>query len=106
MSSVTITATVSDDRHLTIALPDDIPPGPVSVTVTSLVGTVEAPHQAGELTREQARAAMAAAGILSTVRYAPPDARPLSDAEREEYGRPEPGSPSILQLVDEGRGPR
>ena len=30
----------------------------------------------------------------------------LSDEEREEYGRLEPGSPSILQLVNEGRGPR
>ena len=106
MGSVTITAMVSADRQLTIALPDDIQPGPVSVTITPLIGTVETPHQGDELTREQARAIMAAAGALSTIRYAPPGVKPLSDEEREEFGRLEPGSPSILQLVNEGRRPR
>ena len=67
---------------------------------------METPHQGDELTREQARAIMAAAGALRTMRYAPPGVTPLSEEEREEYGRLEPGSPSILQLVNESRGPR
>src|SRR3954467_13067434 len=82
MSTVTLHVVVGEDRHLAIDLPEEIPAGPIVVTIRTLaVETGEVP--AGEMTRERARALLAAAGRLSTARYAPPDAVPLTDEERE-----------------------
>jgi hypothetical protein len=105
MDPVTIRSVGGEDRQLTITLPAGFPIGPVLVTITP-VPDIPAIVPGAELTRDQARALMAAAGVLSMMRYAPPGAKPLSDAEREEFGRLEPGSSSILQLVSEDRGAR
>ena len=105
MVTVTVQAIVDEARQLHIALPDEMPLGPVEVLITTLL-VAPPPIPGAELTRGQARALMAAAGVLSTVRYAPPDARPLSEEEREEFGRLAPGSPDTLHIIDAGRGPR
>jgi hypothetical protein len=105
MSTVTLNVVVGEDRHLAIDLPDEIPAGPIEVTIRTLaVETGEVP--AGEMTRERARALLAAAGRLSTARYAPPDAEPLTDEEREEIGREFGALGPVSELIIEDRGSR
>ena len=104
MVTVTVQAIVGNDRQLTIVLPDEVPAGAVEVTITAIPASPDiAPG--GELTRDRLRTLLAAEGALSTTRYAPPDATPLTDEEREELGRLPPGSPDTSQLIDEDRGP-
>ncbi len=105
MVSITVKGIITEDRQLVVVLPDNLPPGPVEVTITTLpISPDLAPS--GELTRERLRALLAAEGALVTTRYAPPGAVPLTDEEREELGRLPPGAPDTSQLIDEDRGPR
>ena len=106
MATVTVQAILGEDRQLHITLPEDIPAGPVEVTITSTAPREQSVAPGAELTREQLRALLAEAGALSTKRYAPPDASPLTDEEREALGTLPPGAPDTWQLIDEDRGPR
>jgi hypothetical protein len=103
MTSITLRATVDEGHRLTIELPEEIPAGPVEVIVRSLVPQGPA---TGPLTREEARARLRAAGILSEYRYAPPDAIQLTPEERDELGRAFAGSQPSEVLIDEDRGER
>ncbi len=103
MKSVTLQATVDQNRRLTIELPADIPAGPVEVTITSLATASAATPP---LTREAAREKLRAAGLLAEGPCAPSDAVALTPEEEEEIGRLFAGPRSIAELIDEGRGPR
>lgn len=105
MSTVTLNVVVGEDRHLTIELPEEIPTGPIEVTIRPVALPIENVPE-GEMTRERARALMAAAGILSTAKYAPPDAVPLTDEEREEIGREFGALGPVSELIIEDRGSR
>ena len=105
MTLVTIKAVVEEDRQLHLALPEDMPLGPVEITVRPVsVATEIVPGP--ELTREQWRELFAAAGMLSTGRYAPPDAKPLSEEEREELAQLYSGEPSVSDMIIEDRRER
>ncbi len=58
------------------------------------------------LPREAARTKLAAAGALSTIWKASPDLEMPSDDELIELGTLPPGSPSILDMINEDRGDR
>jgi hypothetical protein len=98
MTSVTIKAVVDEERQLHIALPEDMPLGPVEVTITPIAIVPELAPGA-EPTREQLRALLGAEGTLSAARFAPPDARPLSEEEREELAQLFAGEPSISDMI-------
>jgi hypothetical protein len=103
MTSITLTATVTDDRHLELDLPSEVPVGSVEVIIKPVaVEVAEEP----KLTRDEIRSRLKAAGLLSEGRYAPMDVVPLSDDEREELGRLFAGPQLISDLVDGDRGPR
>lgn len=102
MVSVTLKGIISADRQLAITLPDDLPTGAVAVTITALpIAPAIAPG--GELTRERLRALLAAEGALSTTRYAPPDATPLTDEEREKLGQLFAGEPNASAMIIKDR---
>lgn len=103
MTSITLTATVTQDRHLELDLPDDVPLGPIELVIKPLIVK---PVVEPELTRDEIRARLQAAGLLEEGRYAPVDAVPLSNEEREELGRM-PAAPQLISdLIAEDRGPR
>jgi len=102
MSSVTLSAVVGPDHKLVIDVPGEIPPGPVSVVIQP-VAQSQGPTR--ELTREEARARLLAAGKLVTEFNTPADARPLTRKERHELGRLPPGARPSEELIDEDRGP-
>jgi hypothetical protein len=101
MASVTIKAIVEEDRQLHIALPDEMPLGPVEITIKSVPEIV----LGGELTREQARAILAAAGLLGTGPYPPGTVR-LTEEEQEELGRLFGGEPDMATLISQDRDER
>ena len=101
MKSITLVTVVNEDRRLALDLPADIPAGPVELTIRPLTAARDAE---GVLTREVVRDKLMAAGLLSTARYAPPDAVPLSHEEREQLGRLFAGPRPLAALIDEDRG--
>jgi hypothetical protein len=104
MSVITVNATVGEDRRLAVELPPDAPVGPVEVQIRPLSGE-DAPAR-HPLTREEARARLLAAGLLSTARYAPEDAQPLSPEESERLSHLFASERLTSELIDEDRGPR
>jgi hypothetical protein len=103
MASITLTATVTEDRHLELDLPEDVPIGPVELTIKPLVSLPEAETNPR---REELRAKFIAAGLMSPEPYADPDTVPLSDDELDQIGRLFAGSRLMSDLIDEDRGPR
>ncbi len=101
LKTVTLRATVDQERQIGVDVPAEIPIGPVELVIRSLAG---APPEGTELTRESARAKLAARGLLGAGPYAPPDAVPLSAEEREQIGRLLAGTEPLAALIDEGRG--
>ncbi len=102
MTSITLTTTITEDRHLEIDLPPDVPLGPIQLVITPL--PVQ-PTEKTNPTRDEIRARLKAAGLLGEAQYAPVDAVPLSDEERDELGRLFAGPQLISDLIDEDRGP-
>lgn len=105
MTLIRIKVVIEEDRQLHIALPDDMPLGPAEVIVESSATGPEI-TSGHELTREQWRERFAAAGLLSTGSYAPPDAKPLSEEEREELAQLYSGEPSVSDMIIEDRRDR
>ena len=103
MGSITLTTTVGEDRHLEIDLPPDVPVGRVELIIRPL--TPDAATQP-QLSRDEIRRRLKEAELLSEGTYAPADAVPLSDTEREELGRLFASAQPISELIDEDRGPR
>jgi hypothetical protein len=103
MSTITLNVVVGEDRHLAIDLPEEIPAGPIEVTIRSVVA--QANDASGEpLTLERARALLAAAGMLSTAFHAPPGTVELTPEERHKLGQYYVGPEEMSVLIDEDRG--
>jgi predicted DNA-binding antitoxin AbrB/MazE fold protein len=66
--------------------------------------TIQPADQPGELTPQEIDARLRAAGLLVEYRYAPPNAKPLSQEERQRIGQLLAGDKTLAQLVDEDRG--
>lgn len=104
MQPITITAIVDEKRRIMIDLPDNVPTGTVKITVETVV---EDELSDPKTRREQLIAKLNAAGIaVSNDKYAPPDAVPLSQAERERIGRQLAAGKSSLELINEEREER
>jgi len=102
MTLVKIKTILEKDRQLRITLPDEMPPGPIEVTVKSVT---EMPANALE-DEAALRARLIEAGLLKTGRYALPDAQPLSEEEREELAQLYSGEPSVSDMIIEDRHDR
>jgi len=99
MVTIHLKGRLTDDRRLIVDIPDDIPSGDVQLTL-EIPENVSTPNEA----TARARAKFAAAGMLSTAVKAPPGTLPLTEEELIELGTLPPGSPSILDMVNEDRG--
>lgn len=104
MNAIIITTVLGEDRrlHLDINLPPDTPVGTMKVTIEP--NNDVAPDR--ELTRDEVRERLLAAGALSTATYAPRGAVRLSDEEILRLGKLPPGARPSDELIDEDRGPR
>jgi hypothetical protein len=76
-----------------------MPLGPVEVTINTVPEIVPG----NELTREQARTILAEAGLLSTARYASPDAARLAAEDQDEPLQLPDGAPDTSTLIEESR---
>lgn len=95
MPTITLTAVVDENGHLELDVP--LPPGPVEVVVR--------PVEQQELSREEVRAKLKAAGLLED--YEPsPDAMEVSDEERDRLAKVFSGDRPISELIDEDREDR
>jgi hypothetical protein len=101
MDTVMIPVEVGEDRRLVIDVPPVVPIGPADVVI---VPRPDGQKATTNPAREEARAKLRAAGALSTIRYAPADARPLSDEELMRIGQLAPGARPSEELIDEDRG--
>jgi hypothetical protein len=85
MESITLTATIREDRTLVLQLPADVPTGEVEIviqrhTIHRLPSSAES--VSNELTREEARRRLKAAGLLAEIEI-PSDALELTELEEE-----------------------
>jgi hypothetical protein len=100
-NSIVIHTTIGEDRHLVLDLPADTPTGPVELVIRAKQIVSE---PATELTREEARARLLAAGALVTNLGISDDIEPISDEELLELGKLPPGARPSEELIDEDRG--
>ncbi len=83
MQPIILTAVVDEKRRIMIDLPDDLPLGQIELVIRPL--TSNGDH---EMTREEIRARLIAAGLVTPdAKYAPDDAEELSFEERERIGK-------------------
>jgi hypothetical protein len=101
MDAVTLNAMVSEDRRLIVDLPDDIPVGPVKLVIQPMDAPIGGKH---ELTWEEARAKLMAAGRLAVNLDIPDDLEDISDEELEELSKLAAGGRSAQEIIDEDRG--
>ena len=100
-NSIVIHTTIGEDRHLVLDLQVEVPTGPVELVIRPKQAASEPTH---ELTREEARARLLAAGALVTNLGIPDDIEPISDEEFLELGKMPPGARPSQELIDEDRG--
>ncbi len=105
MTNFIIDAEISADKKLTnYELPADVPVGPVRIVIEPEY--IEQ-NEAEELTREQVRERLRAAGLLVESNFAPPEAVRLDEAESlrlaDLFGG---GLKRADEIIDEDRGPR
>lgn len=107
MLPITLTATIDENHRLTLDLPDDIPAGEVEVIIRQLPTsqTNGQPAPSGEMTRDELREKLRAAGLLMEGNFAPLDAEELS-AEEESHladlaGQGRPLSEIIIEEREE-----
>lgn len=101
MDAVTLNAVVSEDRRLIVDLPDNIPAGPVKLVIQPVDTPIGNKH---ELTWEEARAKLMAAGRLAINLGIPDDLEDISDEELEELSKLAAGGRSAQEIIDEDRG--
>jgi hypothetical protein len=96
------TITTPDAEHLVIDLPGELRSRRVKVTLEP----DDTPLDVDEYERalNEAREKLRAAGLLSETKYTTGD--PPENAEDHEWIELEPGSPTMEQIIDEGRGER
>lgn len=103
MDKITLTAMVDEKRRIMIDLPDEIEPGLVELDVVIRHIEDSDPNSEPQTLREK----LIAAGLYNpNIRYASPDAKPLSDEERDRIGRQLAGGKTALELIDEEREER
>jgi hypothetical protein len=93
MPTITLTAVVDENGHLELDVP--LPPGPVEVVVRPVE----------EMTREEVRAKLRAAGLLDDESPSP-DAMEISDAELERLSKVFASERPISELIAEDREDR
>jgi hypothetical protein len=101
MVAIKLKALVDENRRLVIDLPDDVPIGPVELTITAYPREVGAPENPA---REAARAKLLAAGALMTRVNVPNDTVLLSPEALLEIGRLPDSARTSEALIDEDRG--
>ncbi len=89
-------AEVGADRRLTVELPENVPIGRVKITVESEPA----------LTREELRARLQEAGLLSNGPILDESAVRLDEEERHRIAELLRDTTPLEQIVDEERGPR
>jgi hypothetical protein len=100
MNPIVLTVEVGDDRRLVIDLPNEIPSGRLEITLKP-ANTANDDVRPIALTRDVARARLAAAGMLS----APPEiSETLTITDDDLPIDLPPDAPSIDSLIDEDRG--
>ncbi|MBX3085950.1 MAG: hypothetical protein KF716_30220 [Anaerolineae bacterium] len=108
MNAITLNMTVGKDRKLIIDLPDDVPEGPIKLTIQSMNAPVVEETEEAEPTLEEIRAMLAAAGSLVTdlsIYDIPEDLTPLSEEELDELTRDIPAlSKPVEEQIAEDRG--
>jgi hypothetical protein len=100
MKPITLSVEITADRKLIVELPPDTPIGKATLVVVPENGTGDTINPA----REAARAKLAAAGILSTASHVPNPIKAIPDDELLDMIQLPPGSPSILDMINEDRG--
>ncbi len=104
MESITITAIMDEKCRIMIDVPDEIPVGRIEVTIWALPANGD---EGDGITREEARARLIAAGLLTPgIKYAPDDAVELSPEERERIGSLFAKGKPISELIDEDKEDR
>ncbi len=104
MQPIKITAMVDAKRRIMIDLPDEVPLGPVEITVRPVTnGEQEEPQQ--PITREWVQAKLKAAGLLAEDEHFP-DAEELTEEEEEELARQVAGGRPAEDYVNEDREER
>lgn len=103
MVTVHLSAVVNKDRQLIVTLPDEIPDGPVELIIQIPDTT---PLVTSNPARENARAKLAAAGMLSHAHNLPTGVSIPSNEEVAEAGRLSPEARSIDALINEDRDER
>lgn len=101
MTTVRLSALVTEDHELNVKVPENIPPGRVELVI-ELPETTISPNSA----REAARAKLAAAGLLVTEHYLAPGTRIPTDEEVRAAGILPPGARPSEELIDEDRNER
>jgi len=94
MATVRISNELGDDKRLVLELPDDIPAGPIEVTVRT-----KSVHPSDDI-----RQKLAKANFLVTDIDVAEDAVALPDEELYELGKLPEDAASSEQLIDEDRG--
>lgn len=95
MPTITLNAVVDENGHLSVDVP--LPPGPVEVVVRSV--------EQQELSREEVRAKLKAAGLLDDDEPSP-DAMEVTDEELERLSKVFAGKRPISELIAEDREDR
>jgi hypothetical protein len=105
MKVIRVQGTINEAGNLEIELPAGVlPPGPVEMTIQSLVPTSLPPRSGGVLTREEAIARMEAAGLRSKTWTISDDGETLSDEDLARVGRKMAGTKLTSEYIDEDRG--
>src|SRR5260221_529490 len=100
MDAITLSVEITENRHLELDLPLDVPVGKADITIHSHQERITGAELVNPA-REAARAKLLAAGILGTAHVAPKDAVRVSDEELQRIGTLPPGSPTVLDLINE-----
>jgi hypothetical protein len=94
MQPIVLTAIVDEKRRIMIDLPDDLPLGPIELVIRPLSDDKH------EMTREEMRARLIAAGLMkSNVKYAPDNAEELSPEDRERIGKALASAGPLSELI-------
>jgi hypothetical protein len=102
MQLIILTAVVDEKRRIMIDLPDDLPVGLIELVVRPLT-----PDNQHEMTREEMRARLIAAGLMTAdVKYVSDDVEELSSEERERIGSILASAGSLSELIIQDREDR
>lgn len=101
MDAITLSVEIGEDHRLVIQLPPDTPIGTAQVTIYPQGATSEAVTNPA---REEARAKLLAANILSTAHRVPENAPVVSPEERERIWALFSQGKTSDEIIDEERG--